>query len=88
MIALHLIWITMYHMRRRDKEVADPGELRRVLLEAKYVTLALCVESEPYLATLSHGYDVLRNVARAWLIFLAAVLIKRAREGALVSYTS
>jgi nitroimidazol reductase NimA-like FMN-containing flavoprotein (pyridoxamine 5'-phosphate oxidase superfamily) len=48
----------MYHMRRRDMEVVDPGELRRVLLEAKYVTLALCVESEPYLATLSHGYDV------------------------------
>jgi len=52
----------MYHMRRRDKEVADPRELRRVLLEAKYVTLALCVENEPYIATLSHGYDVERNV--------------------------
>jgi nitroimidazol reductase NimA-like FMN-containing flavoprotein (pyridoxamine 5'-phosphate oxidase superfamily) len=52
----------MYHMRRGDKEVTDPGELRRVLLEAKYVTLALCVENEPYIATLSHGYDIERNV--------------------------
>jgi nitroimidazol reductase NimA-like FMN-containing flavoprotein (pyridoxamine 5'-phosphate oxidase superfamily) len=45
------------HMRRKDKEVTDHTELVKPLREAAYVTLALCRDNEPYIATLSHGYD-------------------------------
>jgi nitroimidazol reductase NimA-like FMN-containing flavoprotein (pyridoxamine 5'-phosphate oxidase superfamily) len=45
------------HMRRSDKEVTDPSELVKPLKEADYVTLALCMDNVPYIATLSHGYD-------------------------------
>ena len=45
------------HMRRKDKEVTDPSELVKPLKEAAYITLALCRDNEPYIATLSHGYD-------------------------------
>lgn len=45
------------HMRRKDKEVKDPSELVKPLREAAYITLALCRDNEPYIATLSHGYD-------------------------------
>ncbi|MBN2336532.1 pyridoxamine 5'-phosphate oxidase family protein [Candidatus Bathyarchaeota archaeon] len=48
-------------MRRNDKEVTDPKELRRVILEAKHITVAMCMGGEPYLATLSHGYDEENN---------------------------
>lgn len=50
-----------YHMRRKDKEVTDPEELVKPLLEAKFITLALCRDNKPYLATLSHGYDNKNN---------------------------
>ncbi len=32
-----------------------------ILDEAKYVVIAMCRDNEPYLATLSHGYDRERN---------------------------
>jgi len=49
------------HMRRRDKEVTDPSELVKPLKEAAYITLALCRDNVPYIATLSHGYDEANN---------------------------
>jgi len=51
----------IHSMRRRDKEITDEGELRAILREAKHVTVAMSVGDEPYLATLSHGYDGERN---------------------------
>jgi len=50
-----------FHVRRKDREIIDPQELRQVLLSTKYVTVALCKENEPYLVSLSHGYDEARN---------------------------
>ena len=44
-------------MRRRERGVTDPKEIRAVLREAKYMTIAMCADGEPYLVTLSHGYD-------------------------------
>ena len=46
-----------YHMRREDKEVEDPATLRRILGEAKHITVAMCRDDMPYLVSLSHGYD-------------------------------
>lgn len=52
---------TFHKMRRGDKEITDPAEMRAVLQEATYVVVAMSVGDEPYLATLSHGYDEERN---------------------------
>ena len=35
--------------------------MHKVLKATKYVTIALCMEDEPYLVALSHGYDQTRN---------------------------
>jgi nitroimidazol reductase NimA-like FMN-containing flavoprotein (pyridoxamine 5'-phosphate oxidase superfamily) len=51
----------MIEMRRKDKEITDIDEIKAVLKKAKYVTLAMCTNNEPYLATLSHGYDEQRG---------------------------
>ena len=51
----------MTGIRRKDKEINDPKEMKRILKTAKYVTVAMCLDNEPYLATLSHGYDEERN---------------------------
>jgi uncharacterized protein len=51
----------MHPMRRRDKEISDESEIRAILCEAKHVTVAMSLGDEPYLVTLSHGYDSERN---------------------------
>ncbi len=50
-----------FHVRRKDREIVDLDELHRVLKDTKYVTVALCMNNEPYLVSLSHGYDKSKN---------------------------
>lgn len=51
----------MTRIRRKDKEITDLNEMKKVLKTAKYVTLAMSFNNEPYLVTLSHGYDQQKN---------------------------
>jgi hypothetical protein len=48
-------------MRRKDLEITDSQLLKKILNQAKYVTLALAMDNQPYLVSLSHGYDESRN---------------------------
>ena len=50
-----------YHVRRKEREITDPAEMRQVLKSTKYITIALCMNNEPYLVALSHGYDEANN---------------------------
>ena len=50
-----------FHVRRKDREITESDEMHQVLKATKYVTIALCMEGEPYLVALSHGYDQTRN---------------------------
>jgi len=50
-----------FHVRRKDREITDPNELRQVLKTTKYVTVALCKQDEPYLVALNYGYDETKN---------------------------
>jgi nitroimidazol reductase NimA-like FMN-containing flavoprotein (pyridoxamine 5'-phosphate oxidase superfamily) len=50
-----------FHVRRKDREITDRSEMKQVLKSTKYVTVALCMDQEPYLVSLSHGYDETRN---------------------------
>jgi nitroimidazol reductase NimA-like FMN-containing flavoprotein (pyridoxamine 5'-phosphate oxidase superfamily) len=50
-----------YHLRRKDKEITDLSELKRILKSTKYVTIALSMDNQPYLVSLSHGYDETRS---------------------------
>jgi nitroimidazol reductase NimA-like FMN-containing flavoprotein (pyridoxamine 5'-phosphate oxidase superfamily) len=51
----------LYHIRRKDKEITDKEKLKKILKEASYVTLAMVKDDEPYLVSLSHGYDEKKN---------------------------
>ncbi len=44
-------------MRRKDKEIKDRSEMIAIIEQAKYITIAMSRDNEPYLVTLSHGYD-------------------------------
>jgi len=50
-----------FHVRRKDREVTDIAELKKILKSTKYITIALCMDNEPYLVSLSHGYDEKSN---------------------------
>ena len=50
-----------FHVRRKEREITDQDEMRQVLKNTKYVTVALCMNNEPYLVSLNHGYDQTRN---------------------------
>jgi len=46
-----------YHLRRAEKEITDPAEIRAVIDEAEHMTLALCRDDEPYLVTVNYAFD-------------------------------
>ncbi len=46
-----------YHIRRKDREIIDQSELNQIIARNKYATLALCHNNEPYIVTLTYGYD-------------------------------
>ena len=48
-------------MRLKEQAVEDEEEMRAVLGKVRYVTMAMCDGGEPYLVTISHGYDPDRN---------------------------
>ncbi len=50
-----------YHLRRKDKEITDEATMKRILKSTQYVTIAMSKDDQPYLVSLSHGYDEERN---------------------------
>jgi len=48
-------------MRRKEKEIRDIDEINRILGSTQYVTLAMCRQNQPYLVTMSHGFDARKN---------------------------
>ena len=46
-----------YHMRRQDREITDPGQIGSILSRGRFCTFALVDDGEPYVCTLSYGYD-------------------------------
>lgn len=46
-----------HELRRSDLSIADLGEIDRILAAARYATIALADGDQPYVVTLSCGYD-------------------------------
>lgn len=46
-----------YHMNKAEREVAGEAELSGLLKKGQYASIALCRNNEPYIVTLSYGYD-------------------------------
>jgi len=51
----------MRDIRRKEKAITEEKELITILQKAKYVTIAMCKDNEPYLVSMSHGYDPEKN---------------------------
>jgi len=51
----------MRGIRRKEKAITDEKIMKKILSEVAYVTIALCKDNQPYLVSLSHGYDLDKN---------------------------
>lgn len=51
----------VFHIRRKDRELIINNQLKEALKTASYITIALCKNNEPYLVSLSQGYDEKKN---------------------------
>jgi len=62
--------MSSYHVRRTDRELTEPAEIDSVLQRGRFAAIAMCHDGEPYVVTLSYGFDEARralyfHVARA-----------------------
>jgi nitroimidazol reductase NimA-like FMN-containing flavoprotein (pyridoxamine 5'-phosphate oxidase superfamily) len=46
-----------YHMNKAEREINDPDTLVEILKRGKYAIIGMCRDKEPYVVTLSYGYD-------------------------------
>jgi nitroimidazol reductase NimA-like FMN-containing flavoprotein (pyridoxamine 5'-phosphate oxidase superfamily) len=53
--------LNKYHMNNKDCEITDQEEIKKILRTGKYTTIAMCKDNEPYVVTLSYGYDEANN---------------------------
>lgn len=50
-----------YHLQKKEREIRDIEELLAIIKNGKYLTIAMCRDNEPYIVTLSYGYDEVKN---------------------------
>ena len=51
----------MRSIRRKEKAITDTNEMMSILQKTAFITIAMCENNEPYLVTLSHGFDLENN---------------------------
>ena len=51
-----------YHLNNKpNREIKSNKEIERILKEGKYTIISMCKDTEPYIVTLSYGYDLKQN---------------------------
>jgi len=50
-----------YHMQKKEREITDKNKIEQILKKGKYVTISMCRLNEPYITTLSYGFDKDQN---------------------------
>jgi nitroimidazol reductase NimA-like FMN-containing flavoprotein (pyridoxamine 5'-phosphate oxidase superfamily) len=63
-------------MRRIEKEISNQKEIIEILKDGKFVIISMCRNNEPYIVTLSYGYDEIKN----------AIYIHCAKEGQKIDF--
>ena len=50
-----------YHMQKKEREISDKRIILEILKKCKYSTISMCRNDEPYIVTLSYGFDEISN---------------------------
>ena len=48
-------------MQKKDREILDKRILSEILKNGKFSTISMCRNDEPYIVTLSYGFDEIKN---------------------------
>ena len=47
-----------YHLHNRpNRELTEKSDIDRILKEGKFAVISMCRDNEPYIVTLSYGFD-------------------------------
>ena len=50
-----------YHMRKQERQITDENELQEILFQGKFAVISVCRNDDPYIVTLSYGFDKARK---------------------------
>ncbi|MBA7587486.1 hypothetical protein ES708_29516 [subsurface metagenome] len=50
-----------YHLKKKEREITDKNTIIEILKNGKFATISMCRANEPYIVTLSYGFDLKRN---------------------------
>jgi len=50
-----------YHLRRSDKAITKKEDILAIVNRQEYLTMALCMNNNPYLVSVNYGYDPNQN---------------------------
>jgi nitroimidazol reductase NimA-like FMN-containing flavoprotein (pyridoxamine 5'-phosphate oxidase superfamily) len=48
-------------MKKKERELTDKNTIIEILKNGKFATISMCRVNEPYIVTLSYGFDLKRN---------------------------
>ena len=58
---MSVLLLAKYHVRRKEKEIINKEEMIELLKKGKFATISMCKKNEPYIVSLSYGYDESKN---------------------------
>ena len=50
-----------FHLQKKEREIKDIQGILSLIKKGKYTSIAMCRNNEPYIVTLSYGYDEVKN---------------------------
>jgi len=50
-----------YHMQKKDREILEKRIILEIMKNGKFSTISMCRNDEPYIVTLSYGFDEIKN---------------------------
>jgi len=53
--------MSKYHMKKKEREITDKNSIIEILKNGKFTSISMCRANEPYIVTLSYGFDLKRN---------------------------
>ena len=53
--------MSKFHMQKYERQIKDKTIVNNILKNGKYAIISMCLNNDPYIITLSYGYDSLNN---------------------------
>ena len=53
--------MSKYHMQKAEREIQEKAIQNEIIRNGKFTTIAMCRNNEPYIITLSYGFDQDKN---------------------------